>query len=319
MKKLSMQCSHFARAFLLLALALVVPFCAAAQQPASAQSNPTLKAAICPIVYPSDETPGNKGVRYTFFGNAFFINSQGYLVTAAHVLETFRDLGQPYILVDRPNSPRNSSKPTSLPQTGLTTSQFSALFRIPSPQGFASPSFRSLQSVLPSAIPSSPARFIRPTFAPPPRTSCLCRTGLRLKFSALCRPVKKKIYPKPTSSFSVTKCKKARAVRPSSSPTPMKLSVSSTAAGFVPALSLCPPQTALVPFPMPAHSAPLFPSTISSPSSKKIPSPGQQLPQPVSLHELHNPKRLNRIEDSRARPLPPQRVVRISQRTNSQR
>jgi len=105
MKKLSMQFSPFAQAFLLFAVALAVPSCAAAQQPASAQSDLTLKAAICPIVYPSDETPGNKGVRYTFFGNAFFINSQGYLVTAAHVLETFRDLGQPYILVDRPNSP----------------------------------------------------------------------------------------------------------------------------------------------------------------------------------------------------------------------
>lgn len=65
----------------------------------------TLRAAVCPIVYPNDQTPGNKGIHYTFFGNAFFINSQGYLVTAAHVLKTFRDMGQPYILVDRPNAP----------------------------------------------------------------------------------------------------------------------------------------------------------------------------------------------------------------------
>jgi hypothetical protein len=74
------------------------------QEPASA-ADATLKAAICPIVYPSDERPGNKGYRYTFFGNAFFINAQGYLVTAAHVLQTFRDVGQPYILVDRPMAP----------------------------------------------------------------------------------------------------------------------------------------------------------------------------------------------------------------------
>jgi hypothetical protein len=92
MKKPSLQIHHFAPPFLLLALALVLPplvlpNCAAAQQPPSGQSDPTLRAVICPIVYPSDETPGNKGVRYTFFGNAFFINSQGY------------------ILVDRPNSP----------------------------------------------------------------------------------------------------------------------------------------------------------------------------------------------------------------------
>ena len=91
--------------FLFVALAFAIPFCTAAQQQTSGQSGPALRSAICPIVYPSDETPGNKGVRYTFFGNAFFINSQGYLVTAAHVLQTFRDLGQPYILVDRPNSP----------------------------------------------------------------------------------------------------------------------------------------------------------------------------------------------------------------------
>jgi len=95
---------NFASACFFLALAFVCPRAIAAQQ-SSEPSDPALKAALCPIVYPSDETPGKKGVRYTFFGNAFFVNSQGYLVTAAHVLQTFRDLGQPYILVDRPNSP----------------------------------------------------------------------------------------------------------------------------------------------------------------------------------------------------------------------
>jgi len=107
MKRRFLQIRLFLSTFLLLVLAYasVLAPCTAAQQQRSTESDPTLKAAICPIVYPSDETPCNKGVRYTFFGNAFFINSQGYLVTAAHVLETFRDLGQPYILVDRPNSP----------------------------------------------------------------------------------------------------------------------------------------------------------------------------------------------------------------------
>lgn len=78
------------------------------KQAAFPVSDTTLKYAICPIVYPNDETPGARGIRYTFFGNAFFINSQGYLVTAAHVLEAFRDLGQPYILLDRPNAPRQT-------------------------------------------------------------------------------------------------------------------------------------------------------------------------------------------------------------------
>jgi S1-C subfamily serine protease len=81
-----------------------------AQQQTQPIPDAALRAAVCPIVYPNDQTPGNKGVHYTFFGNAFFINSQGYLVTAAHVLRTFRDTGQPYILVDRPNAPPQTLK-----------------------------------------------------------------------------------------------------------------------------------------------------------------------------------------------------------------
>jgi S1-C subfamily serine protease len=65
----------------------------------------SLSAAVCPIVYQLDQSPSSHGYHYSFFGNAFFINEQGYLLTVAHVLETFRDGGQPYILVSRPNSP----------------------------------------------------------------------------------------------------------------------------------------------------------------------------------------------------------------------
>jgi TonB family protein len=62
--------------------------------------------AICPIVYPVDENPGEHGYQYIFYGNAFFINKQGYLVTAAHVLSAFRNGGgQPYILVGRRHGP----------------------------------------------------------------------------------------------------------------------------------------------------------------------------------------------------------------------
>src|SRR6266851_579893 len=64
-----------------------------------------LSAAVCPIVYQLDQSPSSRGYHYSFFGNGFFINEQGYLLTAAHVLETFRNGGQPYILVSRPNSP----------------------------------------------------------------------------------------------------------------------------------------------------------------------------------------------------------------------
>jgi S1-C subfamily serine protease len=62
-------------------------------------------AAVCPVVYQLDQSPSSRGYHYSFFGNAFFINEQGYLLTVAHVVETFRDGGQPYILVSRPNSP----------------------------------------------------------------------------------------------------------------------------------------------------------------------------------------------------------------------
>jgi outer membrane biosynthesis protein TonB len=62
--------------------------------------------AICPIVYPVDETPREDGYHYIFYGNAFFINKDGYLITAAHVLSAFRNGGgQPYILVGRPHAP----------------------------------------------------------------------------------------------------------------------------------------------------------------------------------------------------------------------
>lgn len=65
----------------------------------------SLSSAVCPIVYQLDQSPSSLGYRYSFFGNGFFINEQGYLLTVAHVLETFRDGGQPYILVSRRNGP----------------------------------------------------------------------------------------------------------------------------------------------------------------------------------------------------------------------
>jgi S1-C subfamily serine protease len=64
-----------------------------------------ISAAICPVVYPLDESSGQRGLHYTFYGNAFFINEDGYLLTAAHVLWDFRDGGQPHILLRRPEAP----------------------------------------------------------------------------------------------------------------------------------------------------------------------------------------------------------------------
>jgi S1-C subfamily serine protease len=64
-----------------------------------------ISGAICPIVYPVDESPAAKGYQYIFYGNAFFISREGYLITAAHVLHSFNNGGQPYILVGRNEAP----------------------------------------------------------------------------------------------------------------------------------------------------------------------------------------------------------------------
>ena len=63
-----------------------------------------LSAAICPIVYPVDQSPSERGYHYIFYGNAFFINKEGYLITAAHVLSQLHD-AQPYILLQLPMAP----------------------------------------------------------------------------------------------------------------------------------------------------------------------------------------------------------------------
>ena len=75
---------------------------AATQEPAD---DTTRSSAVCPIVYQLDQAPSSHGYHYSFFGNGFFINEEGYLLTAAHVLGNFRDGGQPYILVSRRNGP----------------------------------------------------------------------------------------------------------------------------------------------------------------------------------------------------------------------
>jgi S1-C subfamily serine protease len=94
----------FARVFVCAFACILATFAAmsALSQVNSAEDS---AAALCPIVYPNDQTPGSRGYHYTFFGNAFFINEQGYLLTVAHVLDNFRDGGQPYILVNRPDAP----------------------------------------------------------------------------------------------------------------------------------------------------------------------------------------------------------------------
>ena len=77
--------------------------------PAGALTDPKddgrLTAAICPIVYSLDEASAERGYRYIFYGNAFFIDREGYLLTAAHVLSDFHDGGKPQILLRLPEAP----------------------------------------------------------------------------------------------------------------------------------------------------------------------------------------------------------------------
>ncbi len=70
-----------------------------------------LSAAVCPIVYPVDESSSDRGFHYIFYGNGFFINKEGYLITAAHVLSQLHDV-QPYILLQMPMAPPRLVKTT---------------------------------------------------------------------------------------------------------------------------------------------------------------------------------------------------------------
>jgi hypothetical protein len=71
-----------------------------------------VSAAVCPVVYQLDDSPTRRGYHYIFYGNAFFINRDGYLLTAAHVLSEFRNGGQPSILLSRPYAPPRLVKVT---------------------------------------------------------------------------------------------------------------------------------------------------------------------------------------------------------------
>ena len=97
--------SHRKAPFASVAVILVLYFApsAPAASDASASAIP-LAAAVCPVVYPVDQSLSDRGYHYIFYGNAFFINKDGYLITAAHVLSQLRD-SQPYLLLQLPMAP----------------------------------------------------------------------------------------------------------------------------------------------------------------------------------------------------------------------
>lgn len=76
-----------------------------AEQAASAPpENATVDGALCQIVYQVDRDPTALGYRYLFYGNGFFVNKDGYVLTAAHVLTELNG-GQPYLLLRTKGGP----------------------------------------------------------------------------------------------------------------------------------------------------------------------------------------------------------------------
>lgn len=85
------------------AFAVVWLAISASGQAAPIADDEKLFDAVCPIIYPVDQSASDRGYHYLFFGNGFFINSDGYLVTAAHVLGQLHG-GQPYVLLHQSSS-----------------------------------------------------------------------------------------------------------------------------------------------------------------------------------------------------------------------
>jgi len=80
------------------AIALILWCSGAAATPNTSADDAALSAAVCPIGYRVDQSPSWRGYRYLFYGNGFFINKEGYLITAAHVLSQLHG-AQPYIVL----------------------------------------------------------------------------------------------------------------------------------------------------------------------------------------------------------------------------
>ena len=112
-RKVTHKFGVIALALLALSVLLVLFVCifpplARAAGPTAAQAatdkpagDSALSSAICSIVYPVDQSVSARGVHFLFYGNGFFINKDGYLLTVAHVLSQLHG-GQPYVLLRPP-------------------------------------------------------------------------------------------------------------------------------------------------------------------------------------------------------------------------
>jgi TonB family protein len=101
-----MKRTHQLKALALAGVACISWFSTSRPASGTSADDGALSAAICPIVYPVDQSPSDRGYRFLFYGDGFFINEQGYLMTAAHVLSQLHG-GQPYVLLrQRAGPPR---------------------------------------------------------------------------------------------------------------------------------------------------------------------------------------------------------------------
>lgn len=107
---ITIRSRHAVAAISLVAMSVIFCRLAGAASCEKPVADASLLASLCPVVYPLDQFPTKRGYRYFFFGNAFFINENGYLITAAHVVDSFRGGGQPYILVAGPDGSRRLQK-----------------------------------------------------------------------------------------------------------------------------------------------------------------------------------------------------------------
>ncbi|HXX16345.1 MAG TPA: serine protease [Candidatus Eremiobacteraceae bacterium] len=141
---------------------------AADERPKPVSNDTALSDAICPIVYPLDESPGERGFHYLFYGNGFFINEQGYLLTAAHVLSQLTDV-QPYIVLRLPMAP-----PALLKTTVVAVDQdhdVALLRATPNPfQGKYQVRFLPLAVARPAATQAVLAAALRPSRLKDPHT-----------------------------------------------------------------------------------------------------------------------------------------------------
>ena len=86
-------------------LALILSLVAVGS-PLAAANNSLLQDSLCQVVYPLDQDPATGAYRYMFLGNGFFINEDGYVLTANHLLSWFRDGLDASVVVGPVDGPR---------------------------------------------------------------------------------------------------------------------------------------------------------------------------------------------------------------------